>query len=277
MDLEFTHAAGNYTCNPGPARFLGRRPQNTHPGPSCRKQHLPPTRHPHHLGDAIDVLSFLKEANLHFQYTSVCNAKKRDTVPFAPPCRNRNVMGIVNLFRELHHSRHCNLDNVARHAKLHLEAEWRVRRHVLPQGSNFIILAHVGVQRVKERTSLSTTCRGTWKPFNVLLRTSMYTLTCRRPYVLMTHALEPMMVMILLHIKASNPTLLRERSRTADQCKQTVRENGPRLRRKCLNSELSYGQLTSRERELRRCRLVTAHFDRTANQISSLRGVQAGS
>ena len=55
-----------------------------------------------------------------------------------------------------------------------------------------------------------------------------------------------MMMMILLLLKTRNPTLLRERSRTADQCKQTGRDNGPRLRRKCLISELSYGLLTSR-------------------------------
>ena len=33
---------------------------------------------------------------------------------------------------------------------------------------------------------------------------------------------------------------------TADQCKQTGREKGPRLRRNCLISEFSYGLLTSR-------------------------------
>ena len=75
-----------------------------------------------------------------------------------------------------------------------------------------------------------------------------------------------MMMMILLHIKTSNPTLLRERSRTADQCKQTGRENGPRLRRKCLNSDLSYRLLlTSR---------VTPRGERNqamSSQYSSLR------
>ena len=84
----------------------------------------------------------------------------------------------------------------------------------------------------------------------------------------------------LLHIKTSNPTLLREGSRTADQCKQTGRENGPRLKRKCLNSVclmacLKAG-LPQGKREIRRCRLQKAHCDGTANQISSSRGVQAG-
>ena len=65
----------------------------------------------------------------------------------------------------------------------------------------------------------------------------MYTLTCRRPCVtmekhmlcssskdalmmmVMMMVMVMVMVMVLLHIKTSNPTLLRERSRTADQCK----------------------------------------------------------
>ena len=55
-----------------------------------------------------------------------------------------------------------------------------------------------------------------------------------------------MMMMILLHIKTSNRTLLRERSCTAISAKQTGREIVPRLKHNCLNSVLSCGLHTSR-------------------------------